>query len=214
MRLDQWTQRVIAIKSDEIVVTERYNRSLVRKAFGKWTRKLERARDLDALLESALDIRAEEQLRSAFRGWRQRADYERNLRQRFELFAAERRERTLSLAMVKWVGLKRERDLRATEEEVALRHEDALMFAVYDRWIARTSSFDAIRFDCRRMRRNTLDRWQRALVRVREEKRAAAEHDSRLKGGGLFVSTEADDAEDAFGVWRKAYLAKMVKKRT
>lgn len=173
---------MIAIKSAQIVVTEQYNAKLLRRVFDRWTRKLNRTKDLAALLESALDIRAEEQLRGAFRAWRLRAEYERDLRQRFETFTAERRERALSAALDKWIGLKRERDLRSIEEEVALRHEDALLFAVYDRWIAKTTSFDAIRFDCRRLRRNTFDRWQRALARIREEKRAAAEHDTKLKG--------------------------------
>lgn len=204
---------MIAIKSDEIIVTEQYNAKLLRRVFERWAGELTRTKDLAALLDSALDIRAEEQLRGAFRAWRLRAEYERDLRHRFECFTNERRERTLSAAMDKWVGLKRERDLRAVEEEVALRHEDALLFAVYDRWIARTTSFDAIRFDCRRMRRNTFDRWQRALARIREEKRAAAEHDTKLKGEST-QRLRADSPEEAFGLWRKAYLAKMVKKRT
>lgn len=173
---------MIAIKSNEIIVTEQYNAKLLRRVFDRWTGELKRTKDLAALLDSALDIRAEEQLRGSFRAWRQRAEYEHNLRQRSEVFANERRQRVLADAMDKWVGLKRERDLRSVEEEVALRHEDALLFVVYDRWIARTASFDAIRFDCRRMRRNTFDRWQRALARIREEKRAATEHETKLKG--------------------------------
>lgn len=57
-----------------------------------------------------------------------------------------------------------------------------------------------IQYDKQRMRKSIFPRWQRALQRTREVKRAAAEHDRRL-------------LVDAFAIWRTAFKVQAARKR-
>jgi hypothetical protein len=66
--------------------------------------------------------------------WRQKASKARRLRLDAEQSLIERDDRLALAALTKWRDLAKERKLRAVEAEVADRHEDALMFAVWDKW--------------------------------------------------------------------------------
>jgi hypothetical protein len=67
---------------------------------------------------------------------------------------------------------------------VSLRHEDALLFDVFDRWTARSQLLPAIQFDNKHLRTVAWTRWKKALDRSRGLKQATMEHDKSYSVSG------------------------------
>jgi protein SFI1 len=98
------------------------------------------------------------------------------LRERLAEFELSRKERVFSL----WYERKRERDLAPLEEEAQLKHEDALLFAVFDKWTDSSLQLQAVRFDKARLTRAALGRWKKALKRQRKIKVLDARYDRQI----------------------------------
>ncbi|BEI86925.1 hypothetical protein CcaverHIS002_0702710 [Cutaneotrichosporon cavernicola] len=197
--LNLWTTRVVEIKARELDMAEQRKVNILSGAFKRWRNARKRQTDLEALMESVIDVKREQILRRSMARWSFRAHLAQDLRHRADFLQAERDQRLLLDTFGTWYDKRRERELRPAEEETRLRHEDALMFSVFDKWVAQSRNLVAVQFDQRRVRASVLPRWQRALERHRELKRVAADHDRRLM-------------VDALSVWKSAYRAKMAKK--
>jgi protein SFI1 len=208
--LNLWTTRVVEIKARELDIAEQRDVNILKGAFKRWRAARKRQTDLEALAESVIDIKREresppvtkliaETLRRSMTRWSFRTHRAQDLRHRADFLQAEQDQRILIETFGVWYDKRRERELRPAEEETQLRHEDALMFSVFDKWTAKSRYLIAVQFDQRRVRAAVLPRWQRALERHRELKRVEAEHDRRLM-------------VDALTVWKSAYRAKVAKK--
>lgn len=144
--------------------------------------------------------------------WNLRTHREKFQRQQVEAQLEKQEQRLIRDTFEKWYDKRRERELRPLEEEAQLRHEDALMFSIFDKWTGKSRNLVAVQFDQRRVRAAILPRWIDALENKREFKRAAAEHDRKVMGELYPICGLADGVVDAFLGWRDAYRTKMAKK--
>jgi protein SFI1 len=78
-------------------------------------------------------------LRAVLLAWRNKAVRLRTLNRTVEVSLIQRQEQLLATAFGRWRDAYRERTLAGVEQEVALRSEDALLFAVWDRWKERST---------------------------------------------------------------------------
>lgn len=83
-----------------------------------------------------------EHLRSSLLRWHSEALRLRHLRVESERSLIERNDRLLADKFSIWLDRTRERRLLDVENEVATHHEDALMFAIWDKWKARSTVSD------------------------------------------------------------------------
>ncbi|KAL1412716.1 hypothetical protein Q8F55_000463 [Vanrija albida] len=197
--LSHWTERVVVIKMRELDVADRRAATLLAESFGRWRRAKRRNDDRKGLLRSFIDIQTAERTRRTFTTWLNKARGSRDRRIRLEFFEKDNSDRLLASTFAKWYTAKRERQLGPIEAEVALRHEDVLLFDVFDKWTARSQLLPAIQFDNKHLRNVAWTRWTKALDRSRGLKQAKAEHDKRLLA-------------DAFSVWQDALRNKMTKR--
>ncbi len=109
-----------------------------RTALNAWMQAMKKHRDSSALLQSVIDVKREDHLRTIFTAWRIFTRRARERRVLFERLKRERRSKLLSDTFSIWVERKRMRELHAVEEEVSLRHEDVILFTVFDHWKARS----------------------------------------------------------------------------
>jgi hypothetical protein len=157
-------------------------------------------------------------MRRAFMTWTVRARKGRDLNQRLEVFEKEHNERLLADAFASWHTQKRERDLKPIEMEVALRHEDGLLFDVFDKWAARGRLLRAVQFDQQRLVRSMFPKWKTALKRQQKLKVVEAEHDARLvceycnRALTSNLEKQLTDVADGFAMWKAAYRAKIAKR--
>lgn len=166
----------------ELDVADRRAASLMTEAFGRWRRAKRRNDDRKGLLQSFIDIQTADRTRRTFTTWLHKARGSRDRRMRLEFFEKDNSDRLLASTFAKWYTAKRERQLGPMEAEVSLRHEDALLFDVFDRWTARSQLLPAIQFDNKHLRTVAWTRWKKALDRSRGLKQATMEHDKRLLG--------------------------------
>ncbi|CAK9782372.1 unnamed protein product [Cutaneotrichosporon oleaginosum] len=197
--LNLWTMRVVEIKARELEIADQRDINILKSTFKRWRAARKRQTDLEALMESVIDVKREQTLRRSMARWSFRTHRAQDLRHRADILQAEHNQRLLLEAFGAWYDKRRERELRPAEEEAQLRHEDTLMFSVFDKWTAKSRNLVAVQFDQRRVRAAVIPRWQRALDRHRQLKRVGEEHDRRL-------------LVDALTVWKSAYRAKMAKK--
>ena len=78
-------------------------------------------------------------LRRALLFWRGHAVRIKRLRLQADRSVVERDDQLLAATFERWRGHRAERRLWQVEQEVALRHEDAIMFSVWDAWKAKST---------------------------------------------------------------------------
>lgn len=154
-----------------------------------------------------------ESMKNVVADWRNRTRSAKSYRIQAEQAAGERDSRLLAEAFFVWLGRLCEQNLRSIvralsivaqrlmrfqKEQVALRHEDTVIFATWDKWKARTTvsvrlraidrdvdlrqRLPAITFEKNRLKRLGWQRWQSALAWRREVKDATAPRERRLLG--------------------------------
>ena len=120
-----------------------------------WTEKTSRISGLKTLMMSFVEVREEgesrlrcqnhtliipvEQARRLLLGWKDRAIRSRSLRLLADQSIAIKREELLANAFITWKGRVREHQLEPAARQVEAVVEDGLMFAVWDRWISRST---------------------------------------------------------------------------
>ncbi|ORY33494.1 Sfi1 spindle body protein-domain-containing protein [Naematelia encephala] len=197
--LARWTERVVEIKSRELDVVDRRNTVLVERAMTRWITEHKRIAGLNSLLESQLDVKAEEMLRALLHRWRDAVGARKAQRLAVNRLQAERAQRLVAEAFETWRSGVRERQLTPLAEEVELKHEDALLFAVWDRWKGRSTMLPVISFERRRLLKMAWYRWKRALALVKAEQEAQAPKNRRL-------------LEEAFDIWKDARASRAAKR--
>lgn len=78
-------------------------------------------------------------LRRALLFWRGHAVRIKRLRLQADRSVVERDDQLLAATFERWRDHRAERRLWQVEQEVALRHEDAIMFSVWDAWKAKST---------------------------------------------------------------------------
>ncbi|CAD6580193.1 MAG: hypothetical protein TREMPRED_002685 [Tremellales sp. Tagirdzhanova-0007] len=193
--LSLWTDRIIEIKSSELDIAQRRKISILSDAMCRWKRAGQRIENAKGLMHSFMDVKMEETHKRIVRIWRDRAVSMKDRRIRLKQARALRHTRLLNEAFFTWAGRIREHKLHTIEETVALRHEDAILFEIWDKWKGRTSRLPAIVFEKTRLKRLGWQKWRKTLGWTRVVQRAAAPVERRL-------------LDDAFMVWKKAYHRK------
>ncbi|RSH91820.1 hypothetical protein EHS25_009190 [Saitozyma podzolica] len=199
--LAQWTERVIEVKSREIDVVETRDSSLSRDALRRWVSASRRVADAKSLMTSFMEDKEEQSLRSILRHWRDRSREAKRHREMLRDALLKRDERLQSQALEAWKDKLREKQLALVEQEVALRHEDAVMFSAWDRWKARVPNLPGITADQMRLKKLAWGRWRAAADGARRARVLAQRRDREL-------------LDDVFGAWRKAYEVKAASRAT
>lgn len=73
-----------------------------------------------------------------------------------------------------------------------MRHEDAILFSIFDTWTGRGRLLKAVQFDQQRVRQAFFPKWRKALRRTQKLKAVAAEHNLRLLGEPLWAQMLID----------------------
>ena len=131
--------------------------------------------------------------------WHDRAAVARKRRALVKKAAIERDNRLLGDAFFLWSGNMRERGLHKIENQVSLRHEDTIIFDVWDRWKHRTSRLPAISFEKVRLKKVGWLKWRQAIQYRRSVKAAVAPLQRRL-------------VADVFSIWKEIYHQKAARR--
>jgi protein SFI1 len=135
---------------------EQRDTHLLASAIGRWVSSTRRTADKRALADSFVIVKGEETVRAVLGLWRDRAARKRELRHAEIEAEQKKRGELLRFAWETWRGNVLEnrlapivsRDscdsdssqlLMTQEEEVVMRHEDAILFMVWDKWKARAT---------------------------------------------------------------------------
>ncbi|ORX40653.1 Sfi1 spindle body [Kockovaella imperatae] len=185
--LNHWAGRVVGIKSKEREAVAQGRRKLKRDTMARWKAALARVRSRKILLASALEVRDEDLARRVIRLWSEQAVRARDLRTRAERSALEQSDRIIMNAFATWRGRLKERRLEPMARRVEEIVEDGLMFAVWDRWVVKSTNLPLIAFTKRRVLKAAISKWRQALETRQMEKSVMVPQEQRLLSGSTRV---------------------------
>ncbi|OJT15746.1 hypothetical protein TRAPUB_4382 [Trametes pubescens] len=194
--LIHWTNRVADVKFKELDTTQKYEKLLVSRAFGKWKTVCKRHVDELSLMESYQDIKREESMRKMFYRWLTAARKVRHRRQDLQAREDEFKLTVVAGAWDKW--RERFQDIRLQPMAVAFdkQRQRDLLFRAFAIWHSKSRSLPAVRFHASNLKSKYWKKWRDAMPRALQAK-AARDRDRRIT------------LTRALAHWHKAYKTKV-----
>ncbi|KIK59731.1 hypothetical protein GYMLUDRAFT_74171 [Collybiopsis luxurians FD-317 M1] len=170
--LAHWTNRVIALKVQELEVSQRNEAVILITTFKKW--KNVRARHLEelGLMQSYQDIRKEENIRRIFAKWLATTRAARHRRIVLEQREEEIKIMTIAVAWDKWRERFQEERLRPMEHQLRVQNREALKYRAFATWFSKTQSLPAIHFNSNRVKTRYWKLWAGAMPRALQARKA------------------------------------------
>ncbi|RXK36991.1 hypothetical protein M231_05755 [Tremella mesenterica] len=196
--LHQWAENFMHVQMRELEQVEKRDMRLMHQALDKWRTQFKRVQDATDLMHTFMDLKAEDSLRRVLRRWHQVASASQSRRLALEELEQQRETSLLKNALSIWHGKWKESTLREVEEEVVMRHEDAIMFSVWDKWKGRCSQLPAVIFRNKHLKLRVWIQWREELQWINKEKDSSYPRDRKL-------------IEEAFDIWRDEFLRKAAK---
>jgi hypothetical protein len=174
--LAKWVQLVIDRKSLYLEAADMRDRQLLQRSWQHWLEVCVRHDDMFSLSNSFLDVKREDKLRAAFKGWLSNAQRSRSRRQTAERVTVEMERKRLVALFQCWYARYAEALLRPQELDWLFSRQEAVKAQVMDRWRAQTRILPAIELNHARLVSYALHFWRAKMPFARRE-RIAITHD-------------------------------------
>ncbi|KAI8998736.1 Sfi1 spindle body protein-domain-containing protein [Trametes punicea] len=196
--LAHWTNRVADIKFRELEMTQKYEKTLVSRAFKKWKALCKRHVDELSLMESYQDVKREENMRKMFYRWLAAARKARHRRLYLQEKEDEFKLTVVAAAWDKWRERFQDIRLQPMANAFIKQRQKGLLFRAFAVWHSksRAQSLPAVRFHASHLKAKYWKRWRDAMPRALQAK-AAREMDRRIT------------LSKAFEHWKKTYRTKV-----
>ncbi|KAK0459672.1 uncharacterized protein EV420DRAFT_1537125 [Desarmillaria tabescens] len=170
--LTQWTNHVIAVKLQELEVTQRHEVGILQAAFNKWKRIYIRHGEELSLMEVYRDVKREDNIRRIFHQWLAAARAARHRRLLLQRREDEVKLATMQMTWEKWRDKFKDDQLRPIEYELLIRTQQNALRHALNAWRAKTKSLPAIRFHASHIKAKYWKTWASQMPRAMRAKDA------------------------------------------
>ncbi|KAG6818169.1 hypothetical protein H0H87_000074 [Tephrocybe sp. NHM501043] len=167
-----WTNRVIAIKVQEMDATQNFDVDLQAATFKKWRDAYTRRSEVISLMQSYLFVKREDNIRSVFTRWLRLARVTRHRRITLNEKEDKIRLSVLAYAWDMWRQRFNDEKLCPTERIVMEQTEKNALFKAFGLWRSKTKSLPAIQFHANNVRTRYYEIWRQGMPKALQAKEA------------------------------------------